>query len=132
VKATIEGGGCPCAEPSGPRKHHMDTSDIAQAMRWLARAWSLASIGLLLAFFVGEGVPPITFKSSMFPLGLMAGLLVAWRFERIGGLIALACLLAFYSLEYVGDGSLPKGSAFLLISAPGAIFLLSGYLRAKK
>ena len=107
----------------------MKTHKIAQVIRWLARAGSLASIGLLSAFLVGEGLPPITCKTVLFPFGVMVGLLVAWRFERTGGMIAVACLLMFYALEYCG-GAFPKGSAFWLISAPGALFLISGCMRA--
>lgn len=108
----------------------MKTRGIVQVVRWLARAGSLASIGLLLAFLVGEGRPPITCKTVLFPFGVMVGLLVAWRFERTGGMIAVACLLVFYALEQVGGGAFPKGSAFWLISAPGALFLISGCMRA--
>ena len=108
----------------------MKAHSIAQVIRWLARAGSVASIGLLVAFLVGEGLPPITCQSALFPFGVMVGLLVAWRFERTGGTITVACLLMFYALEYFCGGAFPKGSAFWLISAPGALFLVSGWMRA--
>ena len=108
----------------------MKTHKIAQVIRWLARAGSLASIGLLSAFLVGEGLPPIICKTVLFPFGVMVGLLLAWRFERTGGMIAVACLLMFYALEHFGGGAFPKGNAFWLISAPGALFLISGWMRA--
>ncbi len=97
-------------------------------LRWVARIWSIASVGLLCSFLVGEGLPPLTVQTVMFPFGIMFGLILAWRFERIGGLLAVACMLLFYILEYIGHGIFPKGKAFILIAAPGVIFLCYGFL----
>ena len=80
----------------------------------------------------GEGPPPLTVKAMLFPFGVILGLILAWWFERIGGLIAAVCMLLFYVLEYLGYGSFPKGSAFILISAPSVIFLCCGTLRARQ
>lgn len=101
-------------------------------LRWVARIWSIASVGLLCAFLFGEGLPPLTVKAILFPFGVMLGLILAWWFERIGGLVVVACMLLFYLLEYSGDGSFPKGFAFLLISAPSVLFICCGYIRAKQ
>ena len=102
------------------------------ALCWLARIWFIASVGLLCAFLVGEGLPPLTVKSLLFPFGVMLGLVLAWRFERIGGLIGTASMLLFYALEYLGHGRFPGGYAFMLVSAPSVIFLCCGYLRARQ
>jgi len=101
-------------------------------LRWVARIWSIASVGLLCAFLFGEGPPPVTVKHMLFPFGVMLGLILAWWFERIGGLVAAACMLLFYVLEYLGYGRFPKGYAFILISAPSVLFLLCGSLRARQ
>ncbi len=114
-----------------------DRNNIARKMpvtvlRWVARIWSIASVGLLCAFLFGEGLPPFTIKAMLFPFGVMIGLILAWRFERLGGLVAAMSMLLFYSLEYLGHGRFPKGYAFLLISAPSVIFLCCGLLRARQ
>jgi hypothetical protein len=101
-------------------------------LRWLARIWSIASVGLLCVFLFGEGLPPMTVKTMMFPFGVMLGLILAWWFERIGGLIAVVSALLFYVLEYHGHGRFPKGYAFILIAAPSVIFLYCGFLRARQ
>jgi hypothetical protein len=103
-----------------------------KTLRWVARVWSIASVGLLCAFLLGEGLPPLTVKAMLFPFGVMLGLILAWWSERIGGFAAALSIVLFYVLEYVDHGRLPKGYAFMLISAPSVIFLCCGYLSARK
>ena len=100
-------------------------------IRWIARIWSITSIGLLCLFLFGEGLPPLTVQAMMFPFGVMLGLMLAWRFERIGGFLAVVCVLLFYMLEYLGHGRFPKGYAFLLVALPGVIFICCGLLKAR-
>jgi len=101
-------------------------------LHWVARIWALASVGLLCAFLFGEGLPPFTLKAILFPFGVMTGLILAWWFERIGGLFSAVCMILFYILEYLGNGTFPKGYAFILISAPSMLFLCSGFLRGRQ
>ncbi len=110
----------------------MTNQKITRIIRWVARIWSIGSIGLLCAFLVGEGMPPITLKSILFPFGVMAGLIMAWRFERMGGLLAAASIILFYAVEYLGHGSFPKGYAFILISAPSVIFAWCGFAETRQ
>lgn len=107
----------------------------ATALRWLARLASLASIGMILAFFVGEGFsvgrltpgdwPLFTF----FPLGVCAGMALAWWREGCGGCVTVASLLAFYVVHLAVSGKLPGGPWFAIFASPGALFLLSNLLR---
>ncbi len=97
-------------------------------LRWTARIWAIASIGLLGAFLIGEGPPPLSIQVVLFPFGVMFGLLLAWRFERFGGLVTIVSVLLFYALEYFSRGRFPGGFAFLLFSAPGVIFVYCGFL----
>ena len=108
----------------------MKRNTWAAILRWVARVWSVAAVGLLCAFLFGEGLPPLTVRSVLFPFGVMLGLILAWWFERIGGLLAAVCMLLFYALHYLSCDGFPKGYAFLLVSAPSVVFLLSGFLRA--
>jgi len=113
-----------------PEEHLMTRDRLVTLLRWLARIWSFASVILLCAFLFGEGLPPLTFQAACFPFGVMLGLILAWWFERLGGLITLISVVLFYVLEYFGSGSLPKGFAFIVFAAPGILFLYLGFLRA--
>jgi len=100
-------------------------------LRWIARGWSIASIGLILLFFIGEGFAPtrVTPKEwvglAFFPIGVVLGMLVAWRKESWGGSITVISLLAFYGVYgYFLNGTFPKGWAFAILSVPGILFLM--------
>jgi hypothetical protein len=105
------------------------------AIRWTARVWSIASIGLVLLFLIGEGINPKTSAEwsgfLFFPVGICFGLLLAWWKEVIGGSITLGSLLVFYAIHLATAGMLPKGWAWLVFAAPGFLFLLSWY-RSRK
>jgi len=100
-------------------------------LRWIARIWSIASIGLILLFFAGEGFDPASVALKdwvgliFFPTGVVIGMLVAWWNEVWGGGIATMSLLAFYGVYgYLLSDTFPKGWAFIIFSIPGFLFLV--------
>ena len=101
-----------------------------RAIRWCARLWSIATIGLVLLFLVGEPFHP-TPKEWLglifFPFGICAGMIVAWRKEGLGGTITVGSLLVFYGVHFLTAGRLPHGWAWVVFAAPGFLFLLSWY-----
>ena len=106
---------------------------VTIVIRWIARVWSMASVGLVLLIAVGELVyphapPPTTFRDLaglfLFPFSTCVGMILAWRREGLGGGITVGSLLAFYALLGVIDGRFPRGPWFVLIAAPGGLFLL--------
>lgn len=110
----------------------------AQILRWTARILSAASLLLLLAFATGEdGIHPSRVAARewvglfFFPFGVAIGMVVGWWNEKVGGLIAVTSLAAFY-LIYGGlvRGSMALGWYFVLFTLPGFLFLLSGLLRS--
>jgi len=104
------------------------------AIRWIARIWSIASVGFVLLIVVGELVyphapPPSAFRDLVglffFPFGTCVGMILAWRWEGVGGGITVGSILAFYAALRVMDGRFPRGPYFALVAAPGVLFLLS-------
>jgi len=106
-----------------------------RVVRWTARVWSIASIGLVLLFLVGEGINPTTSTEWLgflfFPVGICVGMVLAWWRERLGGSITIGSLLVFYVIHLATAGTLPKGWAWLAFAAPGFLFLLCWY-RSRK
>ncbi|MCU0640226.1 MAG: hypothetical protein MUF59_10225 [Candidatus Krumholzibacteria bacterium] len=104
-------------------------SRCALAIRWIARAWSVASIVVIIAFFIGEGFEPgrVTSKELtgmiFFPFGMCLGLIIAWWKEGLGGLVAVVSLLAFYAVHLATAGTFPSGWAWLVFAAPGFLFV---------
>jgi hypothetical protein len=110
-------------------------------VRWIARMWSLASVGFVLLMLIGsglaEGFNPAQFRLRdwiglfFFPFGVCLGMIVAWRREGLGGVVTVGSLLAFYAALWVIDGRPPRGPWFALVAAPGILFLLCWLLSAR-
>jgi hypothetical protein len=102
---------------------------IVLSLRWIATAGSLLSIGLILIFLIGEGFHPAQVAPKewvgliFFPVGVVAGMIVAWWKEGVGAGITLASLLAFYGVYGFLLGK-PLGGWFIVFAAPGFCFLL--------
>jgi hypothetical protein len=77
---------------------------IAKILRWAARILGTLFVLLILVFLVGEGPPKPSMLGArdrlMFlALGIMmAGLVLAWRWAGIGGLLALTGYLLFVAI----------------------------------
>lgn len=103
-----------------------------RTVRLIAKIWSLLSIVFVLTIFIGEALSengPMPSAQewvglAFFPIGVMIGLVLAWRWEGIGGLIAVLSLIAFYIWDFARRGSLAGGPYFLLVAAPGFLFLI--------
>ena len=77
---------------------------VTLTISWLARIWSLASIGFVLLIIVGEllyphAPLPDTVRDwaglLSFPVGTCLGLILVWRREGLGGGITVGSLLVF-------------------------------------
>ena len=102
---------------------------LATVIRWTARIWSIPSIvALLLPYFV-EGLYWLQATSIREVIGhvcffaVLAGLILAWRWEGWGGGLAVGGITVFYVTWWL-HGKSPRGPFFLLLAAPGALFLL--------
>ncbi len=100
------------------------------ALRWSARVLSILAVGIVLLFAFGEGLNLSQFTPrelvlfAFFPLGVCLGMIVAWRWEGLGGGITMASLAAFYLVNHLSSSSFPRGFAFVALAAPGLLFLV--------
>lgn len=109
---------------------------VAGLIRWIAKVWSIASVGLILLIFIGEALQPTAPLPTsqervgllLFPVGVCLGMIVAWRREGLGGFITAGSLLAFYAMMRAVSGEFPRGPFFALFAAPGILFLVSWLL----
>ncbi len=103
-------------------------------LRWCARLSALATIGVMTALMIGGGFDPAQLKvrewilAAFFPLGLVFGLILGWRQEKLGGLIALGSLIGFCIVSLVLAPGLHKGLAVVVLAVPGLLFLLSAFV----
>ena len=110
-------------------------------IRWIARIWSILSLAFLLLFFGASifssiGTATFVFKDVLqfvfFPIGLAIGLILAWKWEGLGGIIAIASIIAFHLQMLVVHGKPDFGLFFELLTAPGILFILYWILSRKR
>lgn len=100
---------------------------VLSIIRWVARIGGVAYLAFFLLFFIGETISPsqetnpMTFSEMVgmaFVFAYFAGLVLAWKWEGPGALIAIGGAIAFsvtiqeYSLLVV------------IMVAPGLLFLV--------
>lgn len=105
------------------------TSKIVLAVRWLARLISIMLLALVIMLAFGEGFPsPFSLTSLEFVLFaaliiMLAGFLVAWKNEGLGGILILIGFLIFFITNYAGSNSFNLGIFFILFPVSGAMFV---------
>lgn len=109
------------------------SSIVTLIVRWMARTWVIASVGFILLMFIGSGLvegfnpAQLAYRDWIglffFPFAVCLGMIVAWRWEGLGGVITVGSLLAFYVALRVMSGRFPDGPYFALVAAPGVLFL---------
>ncbi len=115
---------------------------LTNIIRWIARIWA-ALMAAFILFMVGRGcrygmgLGPIfhlTFRESLMMAAFIivfVGLILAWKWERLGGWMIIGGMAAFYILDFAFSGDFPSGPFFLIIAFPGILFLISYYTSYK-
>lgn len=103
--------------------------------RWIARIWSLGPILFVLGEILfphseeGVEVPWTDWLNLSLIFVAVLGLALAWRWERMGGWIAVIFLAVFLVLFFINvERSFPSGLIFLAaVGVPAVLFLISSY-----
>lgn len=119
-----------------PERHHppLPQDRLTARVRWTARGLGLSLLFLVLLFFIGEGViggemPNLLTMSLTEDFLLLAlivsllGILVAWRWEGIGGLLIVGSVLLFVSINALASGYWRIGVLDPLFLLVGILFL---------
>ncbi len=114
---------------------------MRNTLRWFARIWAALMAAMILFIFVGDaavdGIGPIfhlTYRETVMMAAFLivfVGLILAWKWERLGGWMIVGGMLAFYLLDLAFSGTFPRGATFLIIALPGILFLISYYTSNK-
>jgi hypothetical protein len=117
---------------------HLRLVGLEVCVRWTARVLTALLVGLVLVMFVGvtvdggfhplklKGVEPI---QMIFFWTACIGMVVALRWQVIGGALSLAGMIPFFAVEFVVRGGVPRGVILYLMLVPGILFLLSAVIR---
>ena len=104
------------------------------AMRWTARILALLAVGLFVFFAIDLGArvfPTLRWGPQGIPLLVvlgvaLAGVLVAWRWELVGGIMTVAGVAGIMALVCLGSGTDMLFCAFLFtlpLLIAGALYL---------
>lgn len=111
-------------------------SEKVLVVRWIARFSSGFAAALILLIFIGEGLTegfePLLHMSVRETLMMVAfiavwlGLLLGWKWELYGGLLTACGVTAFYLVDYLFYGTLPRLPFPLIFASPSLLFLYCG------
>ncbi len=107
---------------------------VASLCRWTARIAGILLVVVLLVFAIGEGMPnlltlPIWDQIAFLGLALiMVGILLGWRFELAGGIMALVGFFLVFVSLFIGKGLALPGF-FIALAMPGVLYITSVVLR---
>jgi hypothetical protein len=113
----------------------MNTLKMVHAPWWYCYHWAgrTASVLLLAAwllFVLAEGIPDPAglgwgvIAQSIALLAMFAGYALGWKKALAGGVVGLAALAAFYAINMLDVGQLPRG-AFPLFALPSVLYLIA-------
>ena len=109
-------------------------------IRWTARIWASLMAAMIAVIFVGhaveDGIGPflnMTIRDSLMMVVFAAtwfGLVLGWKWERLGGFLIVGGMAVFYLFDYLLSGSFPQGAFFSVIAFPGVLFLLASLTKS--
>jgi peptidoglycan/LPS O-acetylase OafA/YrhL len=102
-------------------KDSQERNGSTTMMRWIARILALVAVGLFVFFAIDFGArvfPTLSWGPQGIPLlvalGIaLAGVLVAWRWELVGGIMTVAGAAGIMGLVCLGSGTDMLFCAFL-------------------
>ena len=104
---------------------------ISLGVRWAARISGLLFVALVTVFLVGEGGPPNILRQPgsvqlefLAFLLMLTGYLLGWRWEALGGGLAVGGFALFFGTELAVNAK-PPGGAIPLFAVPGVLLLVS-------
>ena len=98
---------------------------LAGVLRWTARVVGSLIIVYVLLHVIGNGIPSLrglTAEEAVLWGGFVlsiAGFAMIWRWELVGGIVAVAGIAIFYAVEFINSGSFPGGWVLPLFFLPG-------------
>ena len=112
----------------------MNTNEhIALLLQWTARITGLVSISFLLFMIGGHlfGPEPSAAPTHgemvtlfFFPASVVAGLIIALKWEGLGGFITVVGIAGFHISTYVQHGSADFVFLIDVLALPGVLFIL--------
>ena len=109
----------------------MNKKSAVTIIRRIARIWSIVIVVFFLVFIIAHAVnpeepspTPIEWVGmAFFPIGVIVGLILAWQWEELGGIITIVSVLTFHAWVLIVRGR-SGGPVPALSAVPGVLFLI--------
>jgi hypothetical protein len=105
-------------------------------MRWAARVLTVFLVGIVLLFLIGAGgfnrftVSPVEAVMATLLVTTCIGMLIAWRWSFIGGVIVTSSILLYYAVDVlVRGGRFLTNPFFDLMLLAGILFMASALIK---
>lgn len=116
-----------------------ERSSRLAVLRWFARVWAaavVAFVGVFLLIHLLGAIGGLTFRGNTFelirflcfPTGLVAGLLLGWRWELWGGLVTIGSIAGYHLVNVVAMNDVPFDWLITSFAFPGILYFLSAVL----
>jgi hypothetical protein len=92
---------------------------------------------VVVVFVVGEGLPNLSqlpvadLLLTLAFLAMLAGVVLGWRWEAAGGVVALVGFAAFLGLEYAARGGASVNGFLALFPTAGVLYLFCWWRRKR-
>ncbi len=110
-------------------------------LRWIARIWSYIVVTFIVLFVgahffeSGSGIGSMSLENAIaftfFPIGITAGLIIAWWKEGLGGIIATGSIIGFHLTMLFIHGKPDFVLLIELLAVPGPLFIIYWLLSRK-
>ena len=111
---------------------------LINIVRWTTRVLSILTALLFIVFFIGEGIPnPASLSFSEWllmlfvPVMLIAGMVVAWMREMLGGILVVASILLFNLTAMITEGMFNFELEFGFFLIIGFGFIFCGFAKGR-
>jgi hypothetical protein len=110
---------------------------IVIVIRWVARILGGVGVALMMLFVIAHLFSPEGYGSPafgeavglfFFPFGVCLGLIIAWKWEGLGGLVAVGSIIGFHLTMLAVGGSLDINAFIDGFAVPGLLFLIAWFL----
>jgi hypothetical protein len=115
------------------RSLHVSMFDLEVGLRWAARLLAAIIVSLVVVVLIGEGFDLLKLKGlepvemAFFWIACI-GMVVAWRWQVIGGALSLGGMILFFIVEFTIRGGLTKAPFLYLMLLPGILFLVDSFI----
>jgi len=108
-----------------------ETITVKDAIKTIARFWSILSTIMILLFIFGEGLDlsKLTlnewFGFLFFPFGLVIGLIISWKKEIVGGIVTIVSITVFAIAMEINW-------FIIALGFPAVLFIIHGIITKNK